>query len=586
MTPVANATGSQSPGCKGTGRDSDGGRVAQETSGSGGMVASRFRLEDRLESHAGAGLWRAVDVVLSRNVAVHVVPADDPRSAAVLTAARTSATVSDGRILRVLDALEEGGQVFVVHEWGSGITLDRLLAEEPLEPRRAAWLVREVAEAVAVAHRHGIAHGRLVPENVMVTDAGSVKLVGFVVDAVLHGRSRTDGRSEHEADVRNLGALLYAALVGRWPGTEKSVLPQAPTVHGELCRPRQVRAGVPRPLDALCDRVLNGDPAPGGVGGFRSGRTQSPLETANDVCSALSEYLGDTLVTAGLVDVEPTVHLERPDLEAVHPAPADPEETQAARVALEDTQASAPFARPTSPAPREAQTSPGAVPVTWGPDRSGSEDSPPGATGGRPGSLWLRLASVIGVAALITGALVVALNLSSSNPTGNLRSGPSEASDTPTPSVVIAPRTVSDFDPAQQEGEPEEHPELVGLAVDGDEGTAWETYTYEVGPRLAPYKPGVGLLLDLGRETEVGKVVLTLLGGPHDVELLAAPEGSRAPTDTAGLTTVATRRGATGRATLPARTPVTTRYLAVWLTALPVSDDGYRGQVAEVVVRS
>ena len=111
----------------------------------------------------------------------------------------------------------EDGVTYVVNEWGNGASLDRLLAEGPLSARRAAWVAKEVAEAISTAHRHGIAHGRLLPENVMITEAGSVKLIGFVVDAVLRGREQArsaTGRrlGEHEADVVNLAALLYATL--------------------------------------------------------------------------------------------------------------------------------------------------------------------------------------------------------------------------------------------------------------------------------------------------------------------------------------------------------------------------------------
>lgn len=629
--------------------------MTQQTIGPGSVVASRFRLEDRLETQSGTGLWRAVDLVLSRNVAVHVVPATDPRSAAVLTAARTSATVSDGRILRVLDALEEGDQVFVVHEWGSGSSLDRLVGDQPLEPRRAAWLVREVAEAVTVAHRHGIAHGRLVPENVMVTDAGSVKLVGFVVDAVLHGRTRADGLSDHEADVRNLGGLLYAALVARWPGPDHSVVPEAPRVHGELCRPRQVRPGIPRPLDALCDRLLHGGQVSGGrVGILPGSRHHGPLESAVDVVLALSEYLGDTVPTASpappLGDVEPTVLLDRRDPERTRPVPGDPEATQAAQATAQagtqaGAQAGAQAGTPTMPASRpravdlqetqaaapppastlvpgsgdradhrtaERERSPGTqllrteqsartptagsvVPPTWGPDPLPAPDAGGSAHGlqKRPGSVWWKLAAVLALASLVVLALVVALNLSPGpapapaepDPTARPRAAETDAGATP--GAVLTPRAVDDFDPGQQDGgTPQEHPELVGLAVDGDPTTAWETFTYEVGPRLAPYKDGVGLLLDLGREAEVGQVSVTLLGGPHDVQLLAAPPESGVPSSTEGLEVAASRRSATGRVSLNPASPVITRYLVVWLTALPVSSDGYRGRIAEVVVRS
>lgn len=262
--------------------------------GPGTMLAGRFGLEDLLDEFQGAKLWRATDRILARDVAVHVISEDDPRAGALLSAARTSANVTDGHMLRVLDAATEDGVTYVVNEWGTGISLDRLLADGPLSPRRAAWVTKEVAEAVTAAHANGIAHGRLLPENVMVTEAGSVKLIGFVIDAVLRGRELVrvtggDSLGEHEADVVNLAGLLYAGLVARWPGTQGSTLPEAPAEHGHPLRPRQVRAGVPRPLDAICERVLN----PGGHSQV------TPIETAHEVYAALCDYIGDPAAAPG-----------------------------------------------------------------------------------------------------------------------------------------------------------------------------------------------------------------------------------------------------------------------------------------------
>ncbi|MDP3966852.1 MAG: protein kinase family protein [Nocardioides sp.] len=261
---------------------------ADDAWGPGALLADRYRLEDLLAERDGARFWRATDNILARDVAVHVLPADDRRADAVIVAARTSAAITDGHFLRVLDADIQGGVAYVVVEWGSGISLDHLLAEGPLPPRRAAWLVKQVAEAISTAHAHGIAHGRLIPENVLVTETGAVKLVGFVIDAVLSGRQedwggRTEPLSDHESDVVNLAGLLYAALTARWPGTSESAVAPAPVEHGRPLRPRQVRAGIPRPLDAICQRVLHADAQAG----------QVPLETAHEVAAALSDYVGD-----------------------------------------------------------------------------------------------------------------------------------------------------------------------------------------------------------------------------------------------------------------------------------------------------
>ena len=289
--------------------------MAETPVGPGTLLAGRFSLDDLLDESGGARFWRATDRTLARSVAVHVLPDTDPRATSLLTAARTSALVGDGHLLRVLDAAAEDGVVYVVNEWGSGVSLDRLLSDGPLSPRRAAWVVKEVAEAITTAHRSGVAHGRLLPENVMISEAGSVKLVGFVIDAVLRtnagrGQLRVTGgepMSAHESDVVNLAGLLYACLVGRWPGSEGSTIPDAPTEHGRPMRPRQVRAGVPRPLDAICERVLNADAHP----------HMLPIETAHEIYAALSDYIGDPGAAAPLgvqVDDEATGLLDLADL--------------------------------------------------------------------------------------------------------------------------------------------------------------------------------------------------------------------------------------------------------------------------------
>src|SRR3546814_16204613 len=81
---------------------------------------------------------------------------------------------------------------------------------------------------MAKAHAQDIAHGRLVPENVMIDEAGAVKVIGFCVDAVLHGLPA--GRVHTE--VLDLAGLLYTALTGRWAGPSKSTVAPAPIEHG------------------------------------------------------------------------------------------------------------------------------------------------------------------------------------------------------------------------------------------------------------------------------------------------------------------------------------------------------------------
>ena len=242
----------------------------------GDVLADRYRLVDLLSESGDGRFWRAHDRVLERHVALHVISATDPRADGLLAAARRSAAVLDPHILRVLDAERTAGLCYVVNEWGSGTSLDIMLATGgPLAPRRAAWLVGEVAAACAVAHAAGVPHGRLNPENLLVDTSGAVRVIGWSVDAALHGCSEGSA----EGDVVDLAGLLYAALTGRWAGRSGSAVPPAPSDHDRVLRPRQVRAGIPRELDSLCDEVLH--PRLG------------PTVPATQVRDALEEFVGD-----------------------------------------------------------------------------------------------------------------------------------------------------------------------------------------------------------------------------------------------------------------------------------------------------
>jgi hypothetical protein len=420
----------------------------------------------------------------------------------------------------------------------------------------------------------------------------------------------------------NLAGLLYAGLVGRWPGTTGSTVPVAPTEHGRPLRPRRVRAGIPRSLDAICERVLNPDAHVPAIG------------TAREVYAALSDYIGDP-GTAMAVDAdspdtqelpqrpesprpwvpEPTTVLDRGDL-ADRRDPGDPEATQAGAPLFlddavgwqpaEDKRSPHPAARrapapPTEPRNRQPSgtrstgAGNGPVPSSWGPDPEGPggppwdrTDGPDDGDDGVPGRSWLRAGVVLATVLVVVVAGAVALTLShrtaddhrasANHPSG---SGTSGASGHATRLPISG---VSDFDP--QGNPPEENPGMTRLAHDGDPKTAWQTSTYYNDPHLGGLKSGVGLRVDLGRRVRVGEVDLTLQGRPTSLQVLAAPDAHTAPSGTDGLTTVATAKGAGTHVRLVLNKQVATRWLVVWLTSLPPAPGGYQGKVAEISVRS
>jgi putative peptidoglycan lipid II flippase len=164
-------------------------------------------------------------------------------------------------------------------------------------------------------------------------------------------------------------------------------------------------------------------------------------------------------------------------------------------------------------------------------------------------------------------------------------SGQTSAGASPGTPIPIA--AVHDFDPVQDRGNGTENPQLAPLAADGNPATSWETLQYYNNPRLGLLKPGVGLVVDLGKVHAVGEVKVGLGGDGTAVELRAAPAAVTAPpagsADAYRLLDTDARAG--GSADFRLDSPVRTRYLLVWLTSLP-SDGGasYRGKISEIRV--
>jgi protein kinase-like protein len=258
--------------------------VTAPTAGSDTVLAGRYRLlrVRALDSETGSGdLWRAQDEVLARPVAVRAVPIDDERAEPMLAAAGRAGRLSDNRLARVLDAAEDDGLAFVVVEWIDGESMGAMLrALGPYDPARATSIVLEVARVVAAAHAQGLAHLRLHPQNVLITRAGETKVTDLEVAAAL--AADDDQPDPRRVDAHGLGLLLYAALSARWPDGPAYGLPAAPKSMGQPAAIRQVRAGVPRELDAVVERCLSNDEPAG------ARRGHDPLRTPSAVVAALA----------------------------------------------------------------------------------------------------------------------------------------------------------------------------------------------------------------------------------------------------------------------------------------------------------
>ncbi|MFN2495782.1 MAG: serine/threonine-protein kinase [Pseudonocardiaceae bacterium] len=258
------------------------------------LIAGRYRLEQQIGAGAMGVVWRAHDVRLDRTVAVKQLLMQPGLSTAEAEAA-TARAMREGRIAArlqhphaisvydvALDDIDDSGPggrpvPWLIMEYLRSHSLAAVLAEKgTLPPQEVAGIGRQVAAALAAAHRAGIVHRDVKPGNVLLGMEGIVKITDFGIsraswEAAVTATGVVAGTPAYfapevargeprdpAADVFSLGSTLYAAVEGEPPfGLDDNTLALLRTVAEGRVRPPQ-QAG---PLSALLMRMLRHDPA-------------------------------------------------------------------------------------------------------------------------------------------------------------------------------------------------------------------------------------------------------------------------------------------------------------------------------------
>ncbi|MGW5673837.1 serine/threonine protein kinase [Streptomyces sp. NPDC003860] len=504
---------------------------------SGHKLARRYRLEECITRLDGFSSWRAVDEKLRRAVGVHVLPANHPRARSVLAAARSAALLGDARFVMVLDAVEDDDLVYVVHEWLPDATeLTALLAMGPLEPHEAYKLVDQLSQALAAAHREGLAHLKLTPGAVLRTSTGQYRIRGLAVNAALRGISV---ERPQRTDTEAIGALLYAALTQRWPyETNAYGLSGLPKGVG-LLPPDQVRAGVHRGLSELAMRALVND-------GATASRQEPPCTTPEELAKAVGEM---------------------PRIRPPEPTFAAPPEYR------RTTYQQGTYGRLAGP-PSAGLTHP--VPI------------PPAPLESRAGKALKWIVAALLITALGLGSWQIAEKLleRDDDPGSSTQTPPKENDEKP--KAPAEPLAIKDADEFMLNGDGIKE-QQVPNTVDGDPGTSWVTPEYHNYPNfgnLPERKQGSGIIVDLGRVQEVSGIDIDMYRAGHEIQVFAAGESASNPTSLSEFGKSLTPRqtvGANVKATFDE--PTRTRYILVHVSKLPLEfGNKYRGGITEINV--
>lgn len=253
-----------------------------------GRTIGRFELESELGRGAMGVVWKAIDPLIGRPVAIKTVEAShfdyDPEARErFLREARAAGRLSHPNIVTIFDAGSSGEDAYIVMELISGRTLSEMISTGNRFPAfTIADIGAQIAEALDYAHAHGVVHRDIKPANIMLSSGGLVKITDFGV-ARLEDASRTrvgtvlgsprymspeqvrgrqvDGRS----DIYSLGVLLYELVTGVCPfgasGSGDLMKLMKDIVERDPKPLRDLAPHAPKAFEAIIARAMRKDPS-------------------------------------------------------------------------------------------------------------------------------------------------------------------------------------------------------------------------------------------------------------------------------------------------------------------------------------
>jgi serine/threonine protein kinase len=250
------------------------------------LLNGRYRLVAQQGSGGMAVIYKATDLALGRTVAVKVLrpslTSDPEFLKRFRQEARNVANLSHPNIVTVHDVGQDGNTHYIVMEYVDGEDLKRLIrASAPFSIDRALSIAIKICAGVGYAHRAGLIHADVKPQNVLVTESDHVKVTDFGIAQALSAtqpreRQKVVWGSPHyfspeqaqgepptpASDVYSIGVVLFEMLTGRLPfvGNDQQELAMA-HIRETPPNPSDYNPNISVHLDRILQKVLSKEPA-------------------------------------------------------------------------------------------------------------------------------------------------------------------------------------------------------------------------------------------------------------------------------------------------------------------------------------
>ncbi len=277
----------------------------------GKVLGGRYTVQDRIGTGGMAIVYRGLDEVLGRTVAIKtMLPqyATDPSFAARFKQeAQAAAALSSPYIVSVYDWGKDEDTYYIVMEYLRGTDLKSGIRRHgALDGKKVAQIGSQIAQALSVAHRHEIIHRDIKPQNIMVLRDGNIKVMDFGIARAKNSHLTTDnsvlGTAHYVSpeqtqgkelgpttDIYSLGIVMYEAATGQVPFEGDDAITVAlKQVNEQPKPPSQINPNVDPSLESIILKCMQKDPA-------------ARFQTADELYHTLRDYMAGRLQAVNAV---------------------------------------------------------------------------------------------------------------------------------------------------------------------------------------------------------------------------------------------------------------------------------------------